>query len=79
MGLEHVRNEIEHLRLQIRRQRKDILALQRAGLSLTASESLLGRMQAKVDALCVERDRLNGEARQQAPKQLKGPPVHRRA
>jgi hypothetical protein len=31
MGLDHVRSEIEHMRVQIGRQRKEILQLQRAG------------------------------------------------
>jgi hypothetical protein len=31
MGLDHVRSEIEHMRIQVGRQRKEILQLQRAG------------------------------------------------
>jgi hypothetical protein len=63
MGLDHVRNEIEFMRRQIGRQRKEIEALQRAGISTLAADTLLRRMQDKVDALCVERDRLVGENR----------------
>jgi hypothetical protein len=63
MGLDHIRNEIEHMRRQILRQRKEIQTLQRAGISTVAADALLQRMQAKVDGLCVERDRLVGENR----------------
>lgn len=52
--------EIEHMRLQIRRQRSDILRLQRAGIDITSAEALLSRMQDKVDGLCAERERLVG-------------------
>jgi hypothetical protein len=58
MGLDHVRSEIERMRVQVGRQRKEILQLQRAGIPKASAELLLGRMQAKIDALCAERDRL---------------------
>jgi hypothetical protein len=61
MGLDHVRSEIEHMRVQVGRQRKEILQLQRAGLSTAAAELLLGRMHAKIDDLCAERERLKRE------------------
>jgi hypothetical protein len=61
MGLEHVRSEIERMRVQVGRQRKEILQLQRAGIPTASAELLLGRMQAKIDALCAERDRLKRE------------------
>ena len=32
MGLDHIRNEIERMRVQVGRQRKEILQLQRAGI-----------------------------------------------
>ena len=63
MGLDHVRNEIELMRRQILRQRKEIQTLQRAGISTVAADALLQRMQDKVDGLCVERDRLVDENR----------------
>jgi len=47
MGLDHVRIEIEHMRAQIGRQRKEILQLQRADISTAAAELLLQRMLAK--------------------------------
>jgi hypothetical protein len=61
MGLDHVRSEIEHMRVQVGRQRKEILQLQRAGIPTASAELLLQRMLAKIDDLCAERDRLKAE------------------
>jgi hypothetical protein len=61
MDLDHVRSEIEHMRLQVGRQRKEILQLQRAGIGTASAELLLGRMLAKIEDLCAERDRLKRE------------------
>jgi hypothetical protein len=61
MGLDHVRSEIEHMRVQVLRQRREILQLQRAGIPSAAAELLLVRMQAKIESLCDERDRLKKE------------------
>jgi hypothetical protein len=61
MELNHVRSEIEHMRVQIGKQRKEVLQLQRAGLSTASAELLLGRMHAKIDDLCAQRDRLKAE------------------
>jgi hypothetical protein len=61
MGLDHVRSEIEHMRAQVGRQRKEILQLQRAGVGTASAELLLGRMLAKIQELCGERDRLKRE------------------
>jgi hypothetical protein len=61
MGLDRVRSEIEHMRAQVGRQRKEILQLQRAGIGTASAELLLGRMPAKIEALCAERDRLRKE------------------
>jgi hypothetical protein len=44
MGLNHVRSEIEHMRVQVGRQRKEIPQIQRAGISTAAAELLLTRM-----------------------------------
>nr|WP_028160070.1 hypothetical protein [Bradyrhizobium japonicum] len=52
----YIRSEIERMRAQIGRQRKEILQLQRAGVGTASAEALLGRMQAKVDGLCLQRD-----------------------
>ena len=59
--LEFIRSEIEHMRLQVGRQRKEILQLQRAGISTAAAELLLARMNTKIDGLCAERERLKKE------------------
>ena len=67
MNLEQIRAEIERMRQQISRQRKDIRSLQRAGISTLPAEALLARMQATVDNLCAERDKLVGEQRMKYP------------
>ena len=67
MKLDDLRREIDFRRNLIARQRKDILSLQRSGISTTSAESLLQRMLDKVDELCTERDRL----RDSEPKQAK--------
>jgi hypothetical protein len=82
MGLDHIRIEIERMRVQIRRQRKDIQHLAKAGVSTTSAEALLARMQEKVDSLCAERERLNGEERLKRPtyasgKVINGPTARR--
>ena len=67
---------IERMRQQIARQRKDIRSLQREGISTVPAEALLARMQATVDNLCAERDKLVGEQRMRYPgtdKVIKGP------
>ncbi len=72
MGLDHIRSEIERMRVQIRRQRKDIQALAKAGLSTAAADALLVRMQDKVDGLCADRERLAGEERLKRPTYASG-------
>lgn len=61
LDLDFIRSEIEHMRVQVGRQRREILQLQRAGISIASAELLLGRMHAKIDSLCAERDRLKKE------------------
>ena len=61
MELDHIRSEIAFMRLQVGRQRKEILLLQRAGIPTTSAETLLQRMMDKIDSLCAERDRLKAE------------------
>jgi hypothetical protein len=63
MKLEEIRAEIESRRLHVGRQRREIQALQRAGIGIAAAEELLARMLTKVDELCAERDQLVGEQR----------------
>jgi hypothetical protein len=71
MNLEHIRAEIERMRHQISRQRKDIQSLQRAGISTLPAEALLARMQTTVDNLCAERDKCVGEQRMKYPSSSK--------
>ena len=76
MQLEAVRAEIEYMRRQIQRQRKDIQSLHRGGISTKSAEELLARMLSKVDELCAERDRQVGEHRRKYPgtnKVINGP------
>jgi hypothetical protein len=56
--IDHIRGEIEHMRGQAAKQRKEILTLQRAGISTGSAEALLQRMLDKIDTLCAERDKL---------------------
>jgi hypothetical protein len=67
MDLNVIRGEIEHMRRQILRQRKEIQDLQKAGIPTKPAEDLLARMQTKVDELCAERDRQIGEQRRKYP------------
>lgn len=60
-SLEFVRREIEYMRGQVGRQRKEILTLQRAGIPTASAEELLQRMLDKIDGLCVQRDKLKAE------------------
>jgi hypothetical protein len=78
--LEHLRDEIEHMRRQVARQRGEIRQLQRAGISTTSAEELLARMQTKIDGLCADRDRQVGEQRRKYPgtdKVIHGPAERR--
>jgi hypothetical protein len=60
-NLPYLRAEIERMRRQLQRQRQEIRALQRAGISTKAAEELLERMLANVDGMCAERDRQRRE------------------
>jgi hypothetical protein len=73
--LSFLRAEIERMRYQIGRQRKEIRALHKAGIPTKAAEELLERMLAKVDELCAERDRRRNEGLPKYPgtdKPIKG-------
>jgi hypothetical protein len=59
--LDFIRAEIERMRVQVGRQRKEMLQLQRAGIPTTSAEALLQRMLDKIDRLCAERDRLKAD------------------
>ncbi len=56
--LNFIRGEIERMRVQVFRQRKDILQLQQAGINSLPAEALLARMISNIDNMCLERDRL---------------------
>jgi hypothetical protein len=56
-----IRGEIERMRFQVHRQRRDIRKLQQAGITTASAEALLERMLDRIDKLCAERDRLKKE------------------
>ena len=56
-----VRGEIERMRVQVQRQRREIMQLRRARIPTISAEALLDRMLNKIDDLCTERDRLKIE------------------
>lgn len=76
MGLDHIKAEIEHMRVQIKRQQKDILSLQKAGIPTKAAVELLERMHNKVDELIGERNRMTGEARLDQRTYASGKAIH---
>ena len=80
MDLSFIRGEIEHMRRQILRQRKEIQALRWAGIRTKSADDLLERMHAKVDGLCAERDRQVGEQRKKysASNKVINGPIERR-
>jgi hypothetical protein len=59
--VEHIRAEIERMRIQVHRQRGEIRQLQKAGIPTASAEALLDRMLNNIDGLCVQRDRLKKE------------------
>jgi hypothetical protein len=56
--IDFIRWEIEQMRIQVGRQRREILQLQKAGIPTTSAEALLERMLAKIDGLCEQRDEM---------------------
>ncbi len=68
--LSFIRAEIERMRVQVSRQRREILTLQKAGINSLPAEALLARMLANIDNMCAERDRLKRE--QSATEPAKG-------
>jgi hypothetical protein len=75
MQLDQLRREIDRMRVQIGRQRKDIRSLQQADIPTTSAEELLARMLATVDRLSAERDVIIREERVKYPgtdKAIKG-------
>lgn len=82
MNLDHIKAEIARMRVQIKRQQRDILDLQRAGIGTASAVALLERMFAKVDDIIGERNRLNGETltqrkRYASGKVIRGTPAQR--
>ena len=81
MELDQIRSELEHMRRQMSRQRKQIQTLARAGIGTSPAEALLARMQDRVDAAAAERDRLVGLDRRRyagTNKVINGTPASRR-
>lgn len=68
----YIRSEIERMRLQVGRQRKEILTLQRAGIPTGSAEALLERMLETIDGLCVQRDQLKKDLPKVKPRVLGG-------
>jgi len=60
--IDFIRAEIERRRAQVGRQRREILALQKAGIATTSAQALLERMLDRIDELCAERDRQKAAA-----------------
>jgi hypothetical protein len=60
--IDYLRREIERLRTQVGRQRREIRQLQKAGIATASADALLERMLNNIDTLCAERDRLKREA-----------------
>ena len=60
-SLSYIRTEIERMRVQVSRQRKEILQLLRSGISTASAELLLVRMHAKIDQLRSEREPFKAE------------------
>jgi hypothetical protein len=55
-SIEFIRAEIERIHVQIIRQQKDIVSLQRSGKPTESAETLLERMRASATGLCRKRD-----------------------
>ncbi len=70
--IEFIRTEIERMRVQVGRQRREILQLQRAGICTASADELLQRMLDKIDGLCADRDRLKAETPRPRGKVLGG-------
>lgn len=66
--LDRIRNEIDHLRVQVGRHRREVSRLRHSGIDVGATEALIGKIQAKIQELCSERDAL----RKMQPSPTKG-------
>jgi hypothetical protein len=63
--IDYIETEIERLRVQVRRERREILELHRARLNAFAAEAPLAR----IDELCADRDRPKQDPRQRRVEQ----------
>ncbi|NPU12886.1 hypothetical protein HL666_19125 [Bradyrhizobium sp. 83002] len=59
--LSFIRAEIDRMRVQVGRQRREIVQLQRAGVATEAAKALLERMLMTLDDLREQRERLKLE------------------
>jgi hypothetical protein len=59
--LDHLQAEIERMRYQVGRQRKDITLLVKAKVDTLAAQALLARMLVRIENLCAQRDALRRE------------------
>lgn len=67
MDLAEIRADIAQRQQRILAQRKEILALHKAGKSTSEAEALLARMLDKIDELGRQRDRLRGDELRKYP------------
>ena len=58
LRFDHLQAEIERMRYQAGRQRKDIAQLAKARIATLPAEALLARMLARIENLCAQRDKL---------------------
>ncbi|MGJ4900059.1 hypothetical protein ACQR10_04125 [Bradyrhizobium sp. HKCCYLRH2060] len=70
--LDLVRAEIDRLRLQVGRQRREIVQLRRAGVPAAAAEALLQRMLGTLEGLRQQREQLKLEEASRLPPRQRG-------
>jgi hypothetical protein len=78
MNLDHIKAEIARMRVQIKRQQRDILDLQRAGIPTKSAEELLERMFNKVDGRLIGEARMAEQHTYASGKAIRGVPSPRR-
>lgn len=67
-----VRDEIDRMRLQVGRQRREILQLRRAGVATAAAEALLQRMLQTLERLRQQREQRKVEQASLLPRKQRG-------
>ncbi|MGJ5180441.1 hypothetical protein ACQR16_24740 [Bradyrhizobium oligotrophicum] len=70
--LNFIRAEIDRLRIQVGRQRREIVQLQRAGIATQPAQALLQRMLANLEGLREQRERLKLEQADDLPRRGRG-------